>query len=264
MTSKTMLPLPAALLVCASLLSFPSIAADDDKFDVVGLKLGMTRDEAIKALTAYGIEPARIQEQLQTYGYSDGVNNASTEPFLMRITTSRETRVNGVRNSDSFTIRFSPPPAGGRVVAIQRLAQNNANPPTNAEYRQALLEKYGEPTEAVLGNRKWMFGKGTQDCLPKGLPPDRGSILKMVFMPSGSQVQLDHFLNSRVKSLDDCANFLKYDIGGADTELARQVRATMVDVQSWVQAELAANAWVEGLRQEAIKKRAGSSAAPTL
>jgi hypothetical protein len=264
MTLKTALSLAAILSVSGSLLSVPSYAADD-KFDIVGLKLGMTRDETIQALTAHGIDPAQIQEQLQTYRYSDGVRTASTEPFLYRITAGKQTRVNGKRNSDSFTIHFSPPPEGRRIVSVQRVVENYSNPLTNAKYRDALREKYGEATEeAVLGHRKWMFGTGTQDCLPKGLPTDRGNILKMVFMPSGSQVQLDQFLNSRVKSLDECANVLKYDVGGSDTRLAKRVSATMVDAQSWVRAELAASKLVEDLRQEAIKKREGRSAKPKL
>lgn len=264
MTLKTVLPLAAILSFSASLLSVPAYA-DNDKFDIVGLKLGMTRDETIQALTAYGIDPAQVQEQQRTYMYSDGVSSANTEPFLYRITTAKQTKVNGKRVSDSFTIHFSPPPEGGRIVSVQRVVENKANPLTNAKYRNALREKYGEATEeAVLGHRKWMFGTGTQDCLPKGLPTDRGNILKMVFMPSGSQVQLDQFLNSRVKSLDECANVLKYDVGGADSQLAKRVSATMVDAQSWVRAELAANKLVEKLRQEAIKKREGRSAKPQL
>jgi hypothetical protein len=266
MTFNTALALSAILSISSSLLSVPSYAADDGKFDIVGLKLGMTRDETIQALTAYGIDPARVDEQLQTYRYSDGVSSASTEPFLYRITASKQSRVNGKRNSDSFSIHFSPPPQGGRIVSVHRVVENNSNPLTNAKYRDALREKYGGATEeAVLGHRKWMFGTGTQDCLPKGLPSNRGNnILKMVFMPSGSQVQLDQFLNSRVKSLDECANVLKYDVGGPDSQLAKRVSATMVDVQSWVRAELAANKLVEKLRQEAIKKRDGSSAKPKL
>jgi hypothetical protein len=261
-----LLILAVTLSASASLLSVPSYAADDGKFDIVGLKLGMTRDETIQALTAYGIDPAQVQEQPQTYMYGDGVGTASTEPFLYRITTAKQTKVNGKRVSDSFAIHFSPPPEGGRIVSVQRVVENNSNPLTNAKYRDALREKYGEATEeAVLGHRKWMFGTGTQDCLPKGLPTNRGNnILKMVFMPSGSQVQLDRFLNSRVKSLDECANVLKYDVGGPDTQLAKRVSATMVDVQSWVRAELAANKMVEALRQEAIKKREGGSAKPNL
>jgi hypothetical protein len=261
-----LLILAAVLSIPASLFSVSSHAAAADKFDIVGLKLGMTRDEAIRALTAYGIDPAQIQEQRQAYRYSDGVSSASTEPFLHRISASKKTKVNGNKNSDYFSIHFSPPPEGGRIVAIQRVVENNSNPLTNAKYRDALREKYGEATEeAVLGHRKWMFGTGTQDCLPKGLPTNRGNnILKMVFMPSGSQVQLDQFLNSRVKGLDDCANVLKYDVGGADTQLAKRVSATMVDVQSWVRAELAANKLVEELRQEAIEKREGGGAKPKL
>jgi hypothetical protein len=38
----------------------------------------------------------------------------------------------------------------------------------------------------------------------------------------------------------------------------------MVDVQSWVKATLAANEWLDGLREKAVRQREGGSGKPVL
>lgn len=248
-------------------LSLPATA--DDRFDIVGLRLGMTHAEVTRALTAHGVTPSNIHETVEAFGYSDGIKkDHRTEPFLARIDASTSTLVVGSRRkSDSLTIVFSPPPQGGRVVAVTRMISNRVDPPTSKQFAQALSEKYGQPYDASIGG-KWMFGAGSQNCIPNGMPRisgrDKQSILDVVLRKRAGRFDTSFFVNHQVKRLDDCANILEYRVGTLDDRPASQVTATMVDVQSWVKATLAADGWVNGLREQAVKQREGGASKPVL
>ena len=276
MTLERVLPLAAVLAIFVSMFSVPSDAADDDKFDIAGLRLGMTYEQVKHALVGHGIPGSDLQETRQSYHYSDGINHSyRTGDFLYRISAGK--RIHGNQSQDLFAIYFSPPPEGGRVVAVTRSVNNQLDPPTNKQYRDAVHEKYGEPTvpHKNANISQWMFGEGTVNCLGSqygelAIPVNnRGDsvILEKVFHTSGSRILTDKFRNGRVKNLQECADMLQYNIHGyglGDSRPATSVSALMIDIQSWVRAELAAGAMVEGLRQEAIKKRENSSTKPIL
>jgi len=268
MTLKKVLPRVTVLSIFAALFCVPSYAAEDEKFDIVGLKLGMTDAQVKKALVDYGIPASDIKETRQFYGYSDGIkSDYRTQEFLSGIGASKSLQAD---HNESFRILFSPPPEGGRVVAIARNIKNQTNPPTIEQYGKDLQEKYGPTISHRLTNiNQWMFGQGSMNCLDSsqsgefGLPLNTGGILEKVFHAEGSRILTDRFRNGRVKDLNECANMLQYELPRY-VSLATSVTATMIDVQSWVKAQLAANAMVESLRQEAIKKREGRGTKPVL
>lgn len=249
-------------------LGLPLPATADARFDVVGLRLGMTQNEVMQALAAHGVAPSDIHQTQEVFGYSDGVkNDHRTEPFLARIEAGKSTLVGGRRKSDTLTIVFSPPPRGGRVVAVMRMTNNPVDPPTGKQFAQALYEKYGQPDDANIGG-KWLFGAGTQNCLPNGMPRvtgrDKQSILDGVLRKRAGKFDTSFFVNHQVKRLDDCANILEYRVGTLDDRPATRVTASMVDVQAWVKATLAADEWVDGLREQAVKQRQGGASKPVL
>lgn len=255
-------------ILMVSLLGLSLPATADDRFDIVGLRLGMTHAEVMRALTAHGVTPSNIHETVEAFGYSDGIkNDHRTEPFLARIDASTSTKVGSQRKGDALTIVFSPPPQGGRVVAVTRTISNRVDPPTSQQFAQALYEKYGQPYDANIGG-KWMFGAGSQNCIPNGMPRisgrDKQSILDVVFRKRAGRFDTSFFVNHQVKRLDDCANILEYRVGTLNDRPASQVTATMVDVQSWVKATLAADEWVNGLREQAVKQREGGASKPVL
>lgn len=237
-------------------LSAPVAANDNSKFDIVGLQLGMTPEQAVQALKAHGVSEPSIQRSRMSYGYSDGIkHDFKSDDFLVRMTAGKQDQVNGKRRSDSFTLQFSPPPAGGRLVGVRRHVANAVDPITNGQFRQALLDKYGEPSGRVSSLYNWKFGGGTMNCLSGSVQvPSPGtrnghSILDAVYMKSGSSYRIGVFNNSRVKNLEQCANMLEYQVSGGDDRPATGVGAQMIDVKSWVEAELAANAQVDQLRR---------------
>src|SRR5690606_26420643 len=76
------------LYLTAGFGALPADAADDaSAFDMLGLRLGMTADEARAALKT--IDPKiRIDESKRQLIYTDGVEAHRTEPFLYSITGS--------------------------------------------------------------------------------------------------------------------------------------------------------------------------------
>jgi hypothetical protein len=280
MTLKRMLPLVTVLSFLAAVVCAPSRAAEDNKFDIVGLKLGMTYEQVKEALAGLDIPASDIQETRQSFGYSDGVkHNHRTDDFPYSISASK--RVQGSQNNDSFKILFSPPPEGGSVVAISRYVTIETDPPTNGQYRDALYEKYGPPTvpHKNVNVDQWLFAEGSMNCLDGSLNSqislpikssrgrDTTFILEKVFYTSGSSILTDKFRNGRVKDLKECANILQYVINGfslGSDKPFKTANAILIDVQSWVRSELAANAMVENLRQEAVKKREGLGTKPLL
>lgn len=269
-------PLAVALSVFVLIYPVLSHAVDADKYDIAGLRLGMTYEQVREALVDHGIPESDIQETRQSYHYSDGIkHDYQTEGFLYRINAGK--RIHGNKSQDSFILYFSPPPEGGRVVAVSRHVTNQVDPPTNGQYREAVHDKYGPPTTSHqnTGVSQWMFGDGTMNCLGTqyeklAVPVDRrgnSALLEKVFHTSGSRIRTDRFRNGRVNELTECATMLQYDIHGyslGENRPATSVSAVMIDVQAWVRAELAAGEMVEGLRQEAVKKREGSGARPVL
>ena len=151
------------------------------------------------------------------------------------------------------------------------------DPITGGQFRQALVDKYGATSAATAGILHWRYGGGDMNCLttnPNGvnvsLPStdvrQKKGILDMVYRKAGGgKYKLDLFLHSRVKNLAQCASMLEYRLGThSDNQPASRVEATMIDVQSWVKAELAANERVDKLRSEAVEKRMGKGSKPKL
>lgn len=264
--------LAAGICVCGLLTAGTVAAADADKFDIVGLTLGMTPEDALKALRAHGVNEESINESRLAYNYSDGLkHDYRTEDFTYMIVGHVDGFVDGKRRTDTFNLFFSPPPDGGRLVAVSRTIENNVDPVTRGQFRDALVGKYGEPDVKDSATVHWKFGGGTENCFTSipnhigfGIPGKDSSILGMIFARSGNQYMLDRFSNRRVTSLDDCASMLEYRIGLVDDQPATRVSAQMIDVKGWAKAELAASEWVEGLRQDAVRKREGAGNKPAL
>lgn len=232
----------------------------------------MTADEARAALSA--IDPKiRIEEQQRHMLYTDGVEAHRTEPFLYSITGSHDIADETGRSrrwAQSVRVYLSPPPGNGRVVAVERVQTGMPNAPTGAQYRDALIQKYGTPSFSQLGVNRWDFPSGKVQCLLK--PSDFGqagrsetvgaAMMRGLFVFKG-QTMTDTLRSQKAKDLSECASFLEYKIG-PDTTPVQMVSAHLVDVVGIAEAEIAANAWVAGLAAQARKARESKVKGPTL
>lgn len=261
--------LPVSLLAAISFwlsLSVTAFSAGTvDQFDIVGIKLGMTPEEASQALQAHGVKKSAIEETRQVFSYSDGLNPQKTEGFIFSMSGGLSETVDGKRKFDSITLYFSPPPKGGRVIAIQRVIENKVNPVTRGQFREALIQKYGPAENDSASTPEWLFGTGTKACRSYSPPSEfKKGIVREVYVTSGSKIFLDRFRKPQVNALEECANQLRYQIGAPADRPAMRVTAFMADIQSWVGDEMAANEWVSGLAAEAAAKREGAGEGPAL
>lgn len=230
-------------------------------FDIVGIRLGMSVEEVYKALAAYDINENGIQEYLQHFNYSDGVEQFKTDDFVFYIDAFKSTDTN-----DSLSIFFSPGPQGGNVVAVVRTMENRTNPPTRRQFLDALKNKYGPLTSEDISTAQWNFPAGKIQCLVGAVgayQPTQPSILKKIYGANvGSRDGILH--NQQAKSLSDCASYLTYAMPSGDDSPVGMARAVMVDVAGTADGELSANEWVAGLAEQARKVRESKSAIPAL
>lgn len=264
------------VILFSAIIGHSALAAAE-KFDVVGLTLGMTTEEALQALRDFGVAEESISETRVSFSYSDGIrNDYRTKEFLHRVSAGKKPIIDGMkRHEDGIVLYFSPPPEGGRLVGVQRTVSNRIDPVTVGQFRDAVFDKYGEPTSTGSGIYNWKFGGGDKNCLSPNLdgtgvalpaegPNKNKSILDVVYRKTSGSYRLDLFRVSRVKNLEECAQMLEFTLPGKDNQPATRVTATMIDVQSWVRAELAAGEEVARLQKEAIEKREGKGKKPTL
>lgn len=251
LAGRPTLGLTSWLLAAMLALCPPVAAADDgaDGFDILGFRLGMTRDEAEAVF--HRLNPdIELQVRNSYYHYSDGLNDHQTDEFLDRISgTVRHDLV--TQAVLSIFLEFSPPPEGGRVVQIVRQDNNIANPVTLAEYRQALIDKYGPPATERYG-LQWHFPGDRSLCSTSANGPGAGDLNGLVQGRDREQ---------KLANPSQCASYLTFRMTG---DPVGSVYARMVDVEHAIRAQLAANAWVSELQAEAVARRKAQGQGPEL
>lgn len=126
------------------------------KMDVVGVKIGTSLDEALRALKAHNPKLVVVQKHVQTFSRADN----KPHPVLHFFATGERPRA-----VEQIYLTTSLPPAQ-RVVHVDRqVAYQISNAPTVSATLAALRSKYGEPLPGVSdapNNRKllWIVGKG--------------------------------------------------------------------------------------------------------
>lgn len=230
-------------------------------FDIVGLRLGMTVEEAQAALTAY--DPAMaVDIYRQHYVYSDGAGTPlKTDDFVAYIQGSRTVVDGNLWGSESFELYFTPTPENQRLAYIKRSQSNLPNPPTGQQYSDALIGKYGEPANQDSTSLRWQFPASKKNCTGSvgSYSPSRGNFNRLVF-ENGDPTR---FIKRDVTDLSQCASLLEYQIGPS-TSPAAYVTATMIDVAATAAGELRANAWVNELADNARKAREAKATKPKL
>jgi hypothetical protein len=241
----------ASWLLVVMLALCPPVAADDgaEGFDILGFRLGMTRDEAEAVFRRLNPD-IELKVQNSYYSFSDGLNDHQTDEFLDRISgTIRHDRA--TKAILSVIVEFSPPPEGGTVVQIVRQDNNIANPVTLAEYRQALIGKYGPPATELYG-LQWHFPEDRSLCSSNASGPGAHDLKTLVQGRDREQKLANPSL---------CASYLTFRMTG---DPVGSVYARMVDVEQAIRAQLAANAWVAELQAEAVARRKAQGQGPEL
>lgn len=235
--------------------------AQQPVFDIVGVRLGMTEAEATAALKAHDAT-LKFTTTQGAYNYTDGVKQFQTPPFTSRIDASKPTTNT---NSPDFILLFTAPPGAVRLWAIERNQPIRENQPSQAQYTEALKQKYGAPTAASRAGAalSWDFPAGKPSCLrmpnDAGFPQWRPSSGDLAFILKAGQQ------NRRAPAdLSTCASQLYYVLSSSNGQVISSFRAILVDVPAFATSEAAASRHVEALEAQVRKAREGQGKAPAL
>ena len=275
MTWRTDIAVAATVL---ALLAGTSVraSAESGAPDIVGLRLGMTVDEAREAIRKYNpdlkIQPP-VEKVLQ---YRVGNETRKTEPFVSYLFA-----VSGKKQKDDIYVYFSLPPGEPRAVAIRRM-HNNFDPPiARATYYEALVDKYGEPSAGLRDKHgdearrqhwhQWHVGAGEVQCAPTfaggrdvegqfgSLNPsavEKGEVLKRLSDPSTGKMR-----NGEASDPSDCATLLTYELN-FDPLFAAV--GELVDVAGAAESERRMAEWLEQMSQGQEKANKSGGGKPKL
>ncbi|WP_116365780.1 hypothetical protein [Parahaliea mediterranea] len=227
----------------------PTTETSADSVDILGFRLGMNREEVEAVFRRLNPE-VKLEVHNAYFHYSDGLQELQTETFLGSLSgTVRHDRQ--TQEILTVTVDFSPPPLAGRVVQITRYENNIANPITRAQFRDALVGKYGQP--ASQKRLHWHFPADRTLCSnPAASGPLAANLNTLV---QGRDIQ------QKYAHPEQCASFLSFNLRG---DPVKGVSARMVDVEHAIRSQLAASEWVAGLQEKAVAERIARGKGPQL
>ncbi len=235
--------------------------AAPDNFDIVGLRLGMTEQQARDAIKAHNPQ-LQFKTKTLSYTYSDGVKQHQTAPALAEIEAVATHQ--GV--PEYITLRFSQPPKPARLVGVRRVA-SLPNPPTHDQMVQATVQKYGPP--AVNRPRDRLNHETRLIWIESGKPQCWRTSAKQVavFTPASPVLDALKQFAQRQKmglappDLSQCGAIAQFAATG---DPVSTFTVEMTDTGPWLDTLQATHAWVSGLEAEAKKTRVGAGTTPKL
>lgn len=244
--------------------------------DIVGLRLGMTIEEAQEAIRAYNPDLAIQPPVEKVFQYRVANETRKTDPFVSYIFA-----VSGKKQKDDIYVYFSFPPGEPRVIAISRMHNNFEPPIPRANYYNALIEKYGEPSATQKDAHgddstrihwyQWHIGDGKVQCVPDfsggrdvegqfgsmgATAVERGEALQRITDPSTGAM-----LNTEANDPSDCSVLLTYELG---YDPLFGATGTLIDVAGAAKSEQGLSEWIDELVRQGEEEIRNSTAAPTL
>ena len=143
-------PMTAASAPMAATTAPAAAVGSAINVDIVGIRLGMSQDEAKRALQAHS--PGMRMDE--TRGI---VNNVAATDYLSWI-IARGNQRGSDGSGDAIGVHFPPPPNAHRAIFVERFTGFPANQyPLFETLKQALVKKYGPPSFASEGVMLWTF-----------------------------------------------------------------------------------------------------------
>lgn len=255
--STLLLPLLAALGTTAA-------HAAPERFDIVGLRLGMSESQARAALEAHDAA-LQTQDVRLRYTFRDGVKQHQTSDFLSEIKAAKVGPLGTA--SDSITLTFSTPPKPQRLIGVARVASIGQQRPTHEQLVQATIDKYGPPAYASPRTRTnpttlllWAE-PGRPQCWRTSAKQTAG------YTEPNSNLDILRQLAHRQKqgiapaNLSQCGATLRFSTLG---DPPGTFSASMNDMGYWLETLEATAAWVGEQEAAARKARVGQGQAPKL
>lgn len=250
-------------MVAILALSFgaaPTLA--DRDWDILGVRLGMTEAEVREVFKAYDPNGKIIPVNAKL-SYSDKVNSFLTQDFLDTL----ELRITRISLQTPLKVWFSGPVEEARVIGVARQEYNLPNPVTAAQFRQSLVEKYGQPT-ATSGTMPVWEEAGKPSCVRVSWGVSLGEFPQVVtgqrnisWAVAALKVLGQTPSEKMPADLTSCGAFLYYTAG---IDPVTSITAGLFDVGAIMATHQNRQAWVEQLEAEAIRKREGAAQTPRL
>lgn len=255
---RRILPLAALFFSVSSLQAAPA-------WDIVGLKLGMSEQQALATIKAHAPN-AQVTTNSLKFTYSDGAKRQETASF----TSGLVVRVpNEGQDSETLQVEFSAPPLEQRVIRLRRTLTSYANPPALERMIDSLTQKYGKPgTEQKygIGQTNTDLAWAEAERKPCG-KVDKGFLLPPVSQSPDSLkwYELQQKNGLAPTELSQCSAVLQAKLttkaGGSSVVT---MEFLMADPAHGVPAMQATAKWLAELEAEARKVRLDSGDAPKL
>lgn len=268
----------AAALAASVLLAgaAPATAAPD--WDIVGIRLGMSPEQARAALSAHAPK-AELGESRRQFSFNDGVRQQQLPDFLGAITarlgaaTSALARPGASGNAETLEVMFSAPPMEQRVIRVIRTLVLQDDPPPMERALASVTQKYGKPPRMREANNgrgvvaRWVEPGKTVcgDTAPTSL--DAWQAPPVDNAPGGlSQYDAWHRRKLAPADASNCSAALVVELvtRAPGEPFVREMKLVMADPGLAVPAMRAAARQVAELQDQARKARSGSGAAPKL
>ncbi|MFD1259962.1 hypothetical protein [Entomomonas asaccharolytica] len=152
------------LLMTTKNISAAGRSVDVTKLDVAGVKLGMTMDQAVKAITSnLGISQSRIKFQSTTSFNTESQKKIKKITGKIEITNFKVSTANG-----NYIVSFLPNVLNGNnkqmvVVSVgYSMPRNSDNIKTISN---SMVQKYGQPSAQVGGLIFWCLSPENDSCI---------------------------------------------------------------------------------------------------
>jgi hypothetical protein len=236
-----------------------SVSCPESELDIVGLCLGLTVAEAESVLQAHD-ESIQIESQSSYFTYSNGDSQQQTEPAVARL----DGRIRST--GEHVWVEFTAPPDEPRAVAIYRTVNNNL--PAPSVFKDALIAKYGEPSERAMDPyqpsewMRWEYPNGREYCV---LTRNTGTGFGSIDVPEAGSDIAYQLGQQGFENPDDCAKVLQVRVGGtSDDAPVDSVDFRMTDLAFAAAAEERTFAWIEDLEAAARAARLENADVPNL
>lgn len=139
---RSSIPLAACALLAGAT---PSLAAPE--WDIIGIRLGMSPEQARAAIKAHAPQ-AQVTDFTRQFSYTDGGKPRQMPGFLGSITAQQ----GPTNKSETLEVMFSAPPMEQRVIRVIRTLVMVDDPLPMERAMAAVTQKYGPPPRVLEAN----------------------------------------------------------------------------------------------------------------
>jgi hypothetical protein len=164
--SRTTAPAPAAVAGAATTAEAAGAAPGGARAEIVGIRLGMTQDQAIAAIRAYNPRLAVSEHATEVTIQDSNRQPLQVDRYVSEVWGDWNKSVQGYQNGEpieKLVVVFASPPAAHHVQFVERDIRyvSNDGPATDV-LLASIRDKYGEPTRTSSSGHALLWQYGAQ------------------------------------------------------------------------------------------------------